>query len=231
MEKNFCLLILVFLTIYLAKQIYYNYSEKRMLEKMTNMKQIISDVDDGNDIANAVELSKLTIINEPIITLYKKNTNHITNSDNSLIHKITHPLRFRFKFNGKRYNLHEMRIIKSERLVSLGEPFDIEIHLIHRDDNDINNLLIIVFPVKKADNKKASGLLEKLLLSVSDIPEKNKFNTYNGRIQTIDYSCFNKYLQDTEICFYSQYKKTYLITQKPIFGEKKYIKRIKQVLR
>ena len=68
--------------------------------------------------------------------------------------------------------------------------------------------------------------------SLADIPEKNNFQVYNGKIQTLDYNCFNQHLQDTEICYYQPIDDTrkYLITQKPILENKQYVKTIMKVL-
>ena len=229
MDKNIYYLLLILLVIYFA---YKFYSKENIKENLENtIKQDLKDIDDENRIPNQVEITKLTIIKEPILLKYLTNTNHITNSDKTLINKITHPIRYKLKFNNVRYNLHEMRILKSERLVSFGEKFDLEIHLIHRDERNNNNILTIVFPIKTQKNNEPSNLLKDLLGSIYDIPENNKFNVYNGKITTIDYNCFKKYMQDTEICFYAPTEnKIHLIIQKPIFCNKYYIKRIKQVL-
>ena len=230
MDKNIYYLLIILLLIYSA---YKYYSKENIKENLENTKKKLDFkyIDDHKKIADQVEITKLAIIKEPILLKYLSNTNHITNSNQTLINKITHPIRYKLKFNKVKYNLYEMRIIKSERLVSFGEKFDLEIHLIHRDERDNNNILTIVFPIKTQKKNEPSNLLQHLLGSIYDIPEDNKFNVYNGKINTIDYNCFKKYMQDTEICFYAPTEnKIHLIIQKPIFCNKYYIKRIKQVL-
>ena len=230
MDKNFCFLVLILLAIYLLYQVWKKNAQ--LSENMNNLDKELSLVDDKPDIENAVEISKLTTIKEPILIKYRTNTNHITNTKNSLVHKITHPSRFRFKFNNNRFNLYELRIIKSERLVVLGEPFDLEIHLIHKNDNNIYDTLVIVIPIRMSNNKCDAGLLNTILGNLADIPEKNNFQVYNGKIQTLDYKCFEKYLQGTEICYYNPVEDTrkYLIIQKPVLENKNYVKRIKDLI-
>ena len=230
MIKNYCFLILILVTIFLLYKLWMK--NIQVTEKMNNLAEDLTTLADQESISNAVEITKLTLISEPLITGYKVNTNHITNTKNSLVQKITHPTRFRLKFNNNRYNLFELRITKSERLVTLGQPFDLEIHLIHKNDNNIHDTLVIVFPIRITNTGCDNGLLKNILGSISDIPEKNNFQVYNGKIQTLDYNCFNNYLQDTEICYYNPTDdtRTYLITQKPILENKKFIKTILKVL-
>jgi len=229
-NKNYCILILVLVGIYLIYQIVQ--SKKSINEGMKVIDKEIASLDTYQTKPNTVEISKLLTIKEPIQISYKANTNHIANLKNSLVHKITHPLRNRLKFNNIKYNLYEMRIIKSERLATLGQYFDLEIHLIHKNNQDIFDNLVLVFPIRKTNNDKDAGLLEYLLKSTADVPEKNNFQVYNGKIQTIDFACFNKFMNDTEICFYkpSDDNKTYLIIQKPILENKSYIDKIIKVL-
>ena len=229
MDKNFCYLILILLGIFLMYQIWMK--NNKLNEKMVNLNQKILKMNE-EEISNAVEITKLSIIKEPIMTRYKVNTNHITNVKNSILQNITHPSRFRFKFNNNRYNLYELRIIKSERLVTLGQPFDLEIHLVHKNDDNIYDTLVVVFPVRITNTNCDAGLLRKIFGTVADIPENNNFQVYRGKIQTIDYNCFVDYLKDTEICYYNPTNdtKSYLITQKPILENKRFIKKILQVL-
>lgn len=230
MIKNYCFLILILVAVFLLYKLWMK--NIQVTEKMNNLAEDLTTLADQESISNAVEITKLTLISEPLMTRYKINTNHITNTKNSLVQKITHPTRFRLKFNNNRYNLFELRIMKSERLVTLGQPFDLEIHLIHKNDNDIHDTLVIVFPIRITNTDCDTGLLKNILGSTSDIPEKNNFQVYNGKIQTLDYNCFNNYLHDTEICYYNPVDdtRTYLITQKPILENKKYIKTILKVL-
>lgn len=230
MIKNYCLLILTIIAIYLLYKLWIKNSEIK--ESMNNLAEDLTSLTDQEEISNSVEITKLTVINEPLMIRYKVNTNHITNKKNSLVQIITHPSRFRFKFNNNRYNLYELRVIKSERLVTLGQPFDLEIHLIHKNDDNIYDTLVIVFPVRITNTDCDAGLLKTIFGSLADIPEKNNFQVYNGKIQTLDYNCFNQHLQDTEICYYQPIDDTrkYLITQKPILENKQYVKTIMKAL-
>jgi hypothetical protein len=226
-NKNYCILILILIVIYLFYRI--KITNNEIKEKMTSINNNIAKIDDTILIPNSVEITRLAIIKEPIQIKYKTNTNHMTNTKNSLVQKITHPSRFKFKFNNNKYNLYELRIIKSERLVTLGQPFDLEIHLIHKNANNIFDTLVLVFPIRITNKECDDGLFKKLFGSIADIPEKNNFQVYNGKIQTIDYNCFSNYLLDTEICYYNP-SSTYLIIQKPILENKKFIKTIQNVL-